>query len=177
MRSVVAPYWASASSAAGAAGLRLCFELEPGAAVYNVSTFEQIAEAGEALAVNLDPSHLFWQSMEPLAVVRRLGARTGFDQVSEQHRWSRDFTRLSLFRALREVVACFPVYRTYIRPERGEVGDDDRRRIQEAVRVAKRRNPAMSPTAPWSNSRPPYFRIRDGTHLTTMRSRTLTHWW
>lgn len=68
------------------------------------------------------------------------------DHVSEQHRWSRDFTRLSLFRALREVVACFPVYRTYIRPERGEVGDDDRRRILEAVRVAKRRNPAMSPT-------------------------------
>lgn len=78
LRSVVAPYWASASSAAGAAGLRLCFELEPGAAVYNVSTFEQIAEEGEALAVNLDPSHLFWQSMEPLAVVRRLGARIGF---------------------------------------------------------------------------------------------------
>jgi (1->4)-alpha-D-glucan 1-alpha-D-glucosylmutase len=68
------------------------------------------------------------------------------DQLSEQHRWSRDFTRLSLFRALREVVACFPVYRAYIRPELGEVGDDDRRRIQEALRTAKRRNPAMSPT-------------------------------
>ncbi len=68
------------------------------------------------------------------------------DRLSEQHRWSRDFTRLSLFRALREVVACFPVYRTYIRPDSGEVGDDDRRRIQEALRTAKRRNPAMSPT-------------------------------
>jgi sugar phosphate isomerase/epimerase len=78
LRSVVAPYWASASSAAEAAGLRLCFELEPGAAVYNVSTFEEIADAGEALAVNLDPSHLFWQSMEPLAVVRRLRPRIGF---------------------------------------------------------------------------------------------------
>ena len=44
------------------------------------------------------------------------------DQISEQHRWSRDFTRPSLYRALREVVACFPVYRTYIRPgtERSE---------------------------------------------------------
>lgn len=68
------------------------------------------------------------------------------DRISEQHRWSRDFTRLSLFRALREVVACFPVYRTYIRPERGEVREEDRRRILEAVRVAKRRNPAMSPS-------------------------------
>jgi sugar phosphate isomerase/epimerase len=78
LRSVVVPYWANASSAAEAAGLRLCFELEPGAAVYNVSTFEEIAEAGDALAVNLDPSHLFWQSMEPFTVVRRLGARIGF---------------------------------------------------------------------------------------------------
>ncbi len=68
------------------------------------------------------------------------------DQISEQDRWSRDFTRFSLFRALREVVACFPVYRTYIRPSTGEVRLDDRRRIQEAVRIAKRRNPAMSPT-------------------------------
>lgn len=68
------------------------------------------------------------------------------DRISEQHRWSRDFTRFSLFRALREVVACFPVYRTYIRPEAGEVHVDDRRRIQDAVRLAKRRNPAMSPT-------------------------------
>ena len=68
------------------------------------------------------------------------------DRISEQHRLSRDFTRLSLFRALREVVACFPVYRTYIRPEEGTVRDEDRRRILDAVRVAKRRNPAMSPS-------------------------------
>lgn len=66
------------------------------------------------------------------------------DHISEQHRWSRDFTRLSLYRALREVVACFPVYRSYIRPEIGEVREEDRRRVLEAVRVAKRRNPAMS---------------------------------
>ncbi len=68
------------------------------------------------------------------------------DRISEQHRWSRDFTRLSLYRTLREVVACFPVYRTYIRPESGEIREEDRRRILAAVRIAKRRNPAMSPT-------------------------------
>ncbi len=68
------------------------------------------------------------------------------DHISEQHRWSRDFTRLSLYRALREVVASFPAYRTYIRPDSVEVRDEDRRRIQAAVRTAKRRNPAMSPS-------------------------------
>jgi (1->4)-alpha-D-glucan 1-alpha-D-glucosylmutase len=66
------------------------------------------------------------------------------DRISEQHRWSRDFTRLSLFRALREVVASFPVYRTYIRPNQDEVHPEDRRRIMSAIRAAKRRNPAMS---------------------------------
>ncbi len=66
------------------------------------------------------------------------------DRISEQHRWSRDFTRLSLHRALREVVASFPVYRTYIRPNCEEVRDEDRRRIMAAVRSAKRRNQAMS---------------------------------
>jgi (1->4)-alpha-D-glucan 1-alpha-D-glucosylmutase len=68
------------------------------------------------------------------------------DRISEQHRLSRDFTRLSLFRAVREVLACFPVYRTYIRPEEGTVREEDRRRILDAVRVAKRRNLAMSPS-------------------------------
>jgi (1->4)-alpha-D-glucan 1-alpha-D-glucosylmutase len=68
------------------------------------------------------------------------------DRISEHHRWSRDFTRYSLYRALREVVNCFPVYRTYIRPDNVTVSDSDRWRILTAVRVAKRRNPAMSPT-------------------------------
>ncbi len=36
------------------------------------------------------------------------------DQISEQHRWSRDFTLESLRDALREVLAAFPVYRTYV---------------------------------------------------------------
>ncbi len=71
---------------------------------------------------------------------------SGLDRISEQHRWSRDFTRLSLYRALREVVACFPVYRTYIRPEEGSVREEDQKRIEFAIRVAKRRNPAMSPS-------------------------------
>jgi len=68
------------------------------------------------------------------------------DRLSERHRWSRDFTRFSLYRALREVVASFPVYRTYVRPGTIEVAESDRRRILSAVSTAKRRNPAMSPS-------------------------------
>ena len=76
----VLPYWSEISAAARQedAALRLCLELEPGSAVFNVSTFERIAALGQNIAVNLDPSHFFWQSIDPLAAVRRLGTRIGF---------------------------------------------------------------------------------------------------
>jgi (1->4)-alpha-D-glucan 1-alpha-D-glucosylmutase len=66
------------------------------------------------------------------------------DRISEQHRWSRDFTLFSLQEALAEVIACFPVYRSYIRAAKNMVGDEDRHYILSALRTAKRRNPAMS---------------------------------
>jgi (1->4)-alpha-D-glucan 1-alpha-D-glucosylmutase len=66
------------------------------------------------------------------------------DRISEQHRWSRDFTLFSLQEALAEVIACFPVYRTYIRATSNTVGDEDHHYILSALRTAKRRNPAVS---------------------------------
>ncbi len=66
------------------------------------------------------------------------------DGISEQHRWYRDFTLESLRDALKEVLATFPVYRTYIRSDQKEVDSEDRRQITGAIREAKRRNPAIS---------------------------------
>ncbi|MGC2193321.1 MAG: malto-oligosyltrehalose synthase [Terriglobales bacterium] len=66
------------------------------------------------------------------------------DRISEQHRWSRDFTLQSLRAALREVIACFPVYRSYIRDCGPHPDDEDERHIRYAVRSAKRHNPAVS---------------------------------
>jgi (1->4)-alpha-D-glucan 1-alpha-D-glucosylmutase len=66
------------------------------------------------------------------------------DRISEQHRWSRDFTLESLRDALREVLAAFPVYRTYVRGDKMEVDPQDRRQVTTAIREAKRRNPAIS---------------------------------
>jgi (1->4)-alpha-D-glucan 1-alpha-D-glucosylmutase len=66
------------------------------------------------------------------------------DRISEQHRWSRDFTLHSLRAALREVIACFPVYRSYIRDSGTHPDDEDERHIRYAVRSAKRHNPAIS---------------------------------
>ncbi|MBV9080641.1 MAG: malto-oligosyltrehalose synthase [Elusimicrobia bacterium] len=64
------------------------------------------------------------------------------DRISEQHRWSRDFTLESLRFALREVIAYFPVYRTYIRADDPVVSDADRAAVTTAIREAKRHNPA-----------------------------------
>jgi (1->4)-alpha-D-glucan 1-alpha-D-glucosylmutase len=61
------------------------------------------------------------------------------DDISTTERYARDFTLNSLTDAIREVIACFPVYRTYI-DERGEISERDRAYILLAVRRAKRRN-------------------------------------
>ncbi len=66
------------------------------------------------------------------------------DRIGESNRRSRDFTLNSLRDVLVEVVACFPVYRTYV-DERGWV-PDDRAQIERAIVRARRRNPAMDPT-------------------------------
>lgn len=66
------------------------------------------------------------------------------DRISEQHRRSRDFTLESLRDALREVIACFPVYRTYIRTDTQHPDEQDERYIRSAIKAAKRRNPATS---------------------------------
>ncbi len=65
--------------------------------------------------------------------------------LSERTRRSRDFTLNSLIHAVREIIACFPVYRTYATFDPSEgVADRDRLYIRLAAARAKRRNPAVS---------------------------------
>ena len=64
------------------------------------------------------------------------------DRLSEQNRWYRDFTFEALARAVRETIACFPVYRTYLAPGQ-PASEDDRQAIERAIASAKRRNPAI----------------------------------
>jgi (1->4)-alpha-D-glucan 1-alpha-D-glucosylmutase len=66
------------------------------------------------------------------------------NRLSEANRRVRDFTLGSLRDALRETVACFPVYRTYIGAARGIVSERDRGYVERAVREAKRRNRGTS---------------------------------
>jgi (1->4)-alpha-D-glucan 1-alpha-D-glucosylmutase len=62
---------------------------------------------------------------------------TLFVDICESNRDQRDFTRAEIRRAIREVAACFSVYRTYVVPERNEIGEEDRKRIRRAIESAK----------------------------------------
>jgi (1->4)-alpha-D-glucan 1-alpha-D-glucosylmutase len=66
------------------------------------------------------------------------------NRLSERDRRSRDFTLNSLTHAIREIIACFPVYRTYVTDGPEPVLERDRAYIRQAVAWAKRRNPALS---------------------------------
>ncbi|HVT08917.1 MAG TPA: malto-oligosyltrehalose synthase [Polyangia bacterium] len=77
-------------------------------------------------------------SSELYVLARRL------DRISEQHRWSRDFTASTLHLALGEVIACFPVYRTYAESDTHEISPNDRMHVLRALREAKRRNRSTS---------------------------------
>ena len=60
-----------------------------------------------------------------------------FVGICENNRDRRDYTRAEIRRAIREVAACFTVYRTYASPPRNEIEDEDIAQIDAAVSLAK----------------------------------------
>ncbi len=71
---VVIPYWREAGTFASDHGVRLAFEMHPGFVVYHpASLFRLREEVGAVIGANLDPSHLFWQQIDPLIAIRELG--------------------------------------------------------------------------------------------------------
>lgn len=67
------------------------------------------------------------------------------NRISESNRWYRDFTLNALTTAIREIIACFPVYRTYAAPD-GTIGPEDARVVLRAIVTARRRNQALDRT-------------------------------
>lgn len=69
----VIPYWKAEAKFAKEHGVRIAFEMHPGFVVYNVETMLRLRKAcGDNLGANLDPSHLWWQGMDPLVAIRAL---------------------------------------------------------------------------------------------------------
>lgn len=69
------PFWQEMADWAGRCGVRrIAVEMHPGQCVYNPATLLRLREAvGPTVGANLDPSHLFWQGIDVLGAVRRLG--------------------------------------------------------------------------------------------------------
>ena len=69
------PYWKKMAAFANEHGVyKIAFEMHPGFCVYNPETMLRIREAvGPTLGANLDPSHLFWQGIDPIMAIRELG--------------------------------------------------------------------------------------------------------
>lgn len=69
----VIPYWTKMNKVLKDAGVKFAFEMHPGFVVYNTDTLLRLRNTcGTQLGANFDPSHLFWQGMEPVECVKAL---------------------------------------------------------------------------------------------------------
>ncbi|MEG0125042.1 MAG: sugar phosphate isomerase/epimerase [Clostridia bacterium] len=71
---VLIPYWREAAAFAAAHGIeKIALEMHPGFCVYNPETLLRLRDAvGPLIGANFDPSHLFWQGIDPVAAIRQL---------------------------------------------------------------------------------------------------------
>lgn len=71
---VMIPYWKETAKLAEEIGIKkIAFEMHPGFCVYNPATLLRLREAvGPIIGANVDPSHLFWQGMDPCEAIKEL---------------------------------------------------------------------------------------------------------
>ena len=71
---VLIPYWKETAALAKRIGIkRIAFEMHPGFCVYNPATLLRLRDAvGDIIGANVDPSHLFWQGMDPCEAIKEL---------------------------------------------------------------------------------------------------------
>lgn len=71
---VAIPYWRQAGPFAADHGINIGLEMHPGMMIYNVDTLLRLrAAVGPMIGANFDPSHLFWNGVDPVAAIRKLG--------------------------------------------------------------------------------------------------------
>ncbi len=72
---VAVPFWRDVQARAADADVKVAIEMHPGNIVFNPATMHRLAEQVGATHVGaeLDPSHLFWQGIDPVLAVRDLG--------------------------------------------------------------------------------------------------------
>lgn len=71
----ILPYWTAQAEVAERHGVAIAFEMHPGMAVYNLETLLRLrAACGPRVCCNFDPSHLWWQGIDPVVAIRELAA-------------------------------------------------------------------------------------------------------
>lgn len=73
-RERVIPYWQRASAFCRDHGVKVAIEMHPNFVVYNPETMLRLREiAPDVIGCNFDPSHMFWQGIDPVVAIRALG--------------------------------------------------------------------------------------------------------
>lgn len=68
------PYWKEHGKFAADHGIKVAIEMHPGFIVYSPETMLRLRDAaGKSVGCNYDPSHMFWQGIDPIKAVRVLG--------------------------------------------------------------------------------------------------------
>lgn len=89
---VAAKYWKAVSEMLEEADVCMCFEMHPNFLVYNPETLVKLREAAgsDRICANFDPSHLFWQGIDPSAAIRWLGEKDEGARPFIQHVHAKD---------------------------------------------------------------------------------------
>ncbi|MFF1736326.1 sugar phosphate isomerase/epimerase family protein [Streptomyces sp. NPDC058247] len=72
---VAVPFWREIEELAARHDVKVCIEMHPHNLVFNPATLRRLVERTEAthIGAELDPSHLFWQGIDPVAAIEDLG--------------------------------------------------------------------------------------------------------
>ena len=71
---VLIPFWKKENDFAAKMGVKIAFEAHPGMVLHNPEDIVRLRNAaGKNLGANLDPSHFFWQGIDPIEAARFLG--------------------------------------------------------------------------------------------------------
>jgi len=73
-KKVAIPYWKKQNKFLKAHNVKFAIEAHPGFIVYNPETLLKLRDAaGNQIGANFDPSHFWWQGIDPIAAVREVG--------------------------------------------------------------------------------------------------------
>jgi sugar phosphate isomerase/epimerase len=112
----VTPYWKDTAKACRSAGVRVAIEMHPNFVAYNPDSMKRLsAIAPGVIGCNFDPSHMFWQGIDPVAAIRALGdsiyhvhakdcridaANTAINGVLDAKAYTRELERSWIFRTV-----------------------------------------------------------------------------